>query len=178
MNLEQISPQIALTGVNTLLILVTIWFSWNTTVFQKRTAVREAIEQLDNFMLDGRHSVMPSLKEFKYGLITREVTLTLQIGNLHHSVAGNYQTPDESCLNLKEDNYQDIPNYKQVVYDEGLQEVNLKLSTVNSVECVQACKMAMELVREDFMHNKMEGSSHEYERDVDRIFYRTKQGDI
>lgn len=177
MNLPQISPQIALTGINTLLILITIWFSWNTTVFQKRTAVREALEQLDNFMLDGRNIAMPSLKEFRYGLITREVTLALQIGNIHN-VAGNYQTPDNSCLNLKEENYQNIPNYESIVYDEGLQEVNLKLSTVNSVECVEACKMAMELMHEDFMHNKMEGSSNEYERDVDRLFYRTKQGDF
>lgn len=173
-----LGPQLGLSALNLVLITFSVWLSWKTNKFQRRTAVRESIEQLDNYMLNNRNILMTSLKDFSYGLRSQKTIIALQIGNIHHSISGNFQTPDKKMINLCEENYEKIPCLEKVKYDVDLQEIEATLSTTDSVECIEAIKIIRELVKEDFLHKNMEESGKEYERDTSGLFYRSVEGSL
>ncbi|CDK40472.1 hypothetical protein BN903_3 [Halorubrum sp. AJ67] len=71
--LNMVAPSTLLTAFNTLLILGTIGLGISTYIFQKRTSLRESLEQLDSLWVEHRREYIGVfLHEFSYLPLLRE----------------------------------------------------------------------------------------------------------
>lgn len=155
-----VNPSTILTTINTALILGTIALGVSTYIFQKRTSLRESLEQLDSLWVEHRKEYIGVfLHQFSYiPLLESSAILKFYVRHptpeekANVGMIRNAETVLGDAFGMTSE---DFLNYDQVV-DACIDETGLyiKTNTVNSVKCRNLAEkiqidLEMSLIDED-----------------------------
>lgn len=141
--LTSVSPSTLLTGINTILIIGTIGLGISTYVFQKRTSLRESLEQLDSLWLEHRSEYIGVfLHEFSYfPLLKNSAVLKFYVREPTPQEKANVGMIKNAARTLDEvhdmspEDLESFGRVKEAWADAS--GIYIKTKTVNSVKCRQ-----------------------------------------